>query len=112
MKKNKIKVYVAGPYTKPDPCINTHKAIKIGDQLMEKGYVPFVPHLTHFWHTVSPKDYEVWMSYDNEWLNVCDAMLRFPGESAGADIEETKFRKLGKPVFHSIDALVEMLPPR
>lgn len=48
------KVYIAGPYTKPDPCINTHNAIMVGEQVWSAGMVPFVPHLTHFWHTIKP----------------------------------------------------------
>lgn len=36
-------------------------------------------------------------------LEKCDAVLRIPGESRGADIEMAKARELGKIVFESLD---------
>lgn len=70
-----IKVYIAGPYTRPDPCINTNEAIRIADKLMSFGFVPFVPHLSHFWHTLAPKSYKAWIEYDLHWVAVCNAIL-------------------------------------
>ncbi len=97
-------IYVAGPYSS-DPCRNTHAAIQAAEQLIAFGYVPFVPHLTHFWHTMTPHDYEFWLEYDLAWLRKCDAVLRLPGESKGADRECGEAMSLGIPVFHSIDDL-------
>jgi hypothetical protein len=99
-------VYVAGPYTKPDPCVNTRTAIMAGDRLLSAGLVPFVPHLTHLWHTVTPRPYQDWLDYDMHWLKVCDAVLRLPGESSGADKEVAEAGRLGLPVFHSIDGVI------
>lgn len=106
----KKRIYIAGPYTKPDPCINTFNAIKAANTLMDKGYAPFIPHLSHFWHTVSPKPYEAWLDYDNQFLPVCDAVLRLPGESSSADKETAFAESLGIPVYHSIDELSEGIP--
>ena len=100
------RVYVAGPYTRPDPCANTHQAILTADLLWDLGFVPFVPHLTHFWHTMSPKPYQAWLDYDNNWLLCCDAVLRIPGESSGADKETALAVASGIPVFHSIADLI------
>ena len=36
-------------------------------------------------------------------LEKCDAVLRIPGESRGADIELAKAREMGKIVFESLD---------
>ena len=36
-------------------------------------------------------------------LEKCDAVLRIPGDSRGADIEMAKARELGKIVFESLD---------
>jgi len=44
---------------------------------------------------------------DLEWLAKCDAVLRLPGESKGADIEKDYALSLGIPVFFSIDDLLE-----
>ena len=104
------RIYVAGPYTRPDPCINTHVAIGAANQLWDMGYAPFIPHLSHFWHTVTPKPYEQWLDYDNQFLPVCDAVLRLPGESSGADKETAFADNLGIPVFNSLDELMKAMP--
>lgn len=106
----RIKVYIAGPYTTPDPCENTHKALTVGMALWNLGYAPYVPHLTHFWHTVSPMPYETWLDMDLEWLRVCNAVLRLPGESVGADQEVNVARHWGIPIYTSIGELVKGLP--
>lgn len=106
----KKKVYVAGPYTKTDPCINTNAAILAGNHLLDLGYSPFIPHLSHFWHTVTPRPYSDWIEYDKEWVAVCDAVLRLPGESSGADGEVALAKSLGIPVFHSVGDLLESVP--
>jgi hypothetical protein len=38
-------------------------------------------------------------------LTPCDAILRIPGESRGADLECDLAREMGKPVFMSLDDL-------
>ena len=107
--KTKKKIYVAGPYTSPDPSENTNKALRIGDTLMEMGYIPFIPHINHFWHMVTPRHYKSWLAYDIEWLKVCDALYRFPGKSSGSDKEEVIARKLNIPVFYDINELERKL---
>lgn len=104
----RLKVYVAGPYTKPDPCANTNKAIAIGNELWDRGFTPYVPHLTHFWHTVSPRPYEDWLAFDLVWLAECDVLLRFPGESSGADKEVVFAQGRSIPVVYSIDELMRL----
>lgn len=95
-------IYIAGPYTNGDPVLNIRKTIEAADELRELGYVPFIPHLSHLWHLISPHEYEYWMLYDFEWLERCDALLRLPGESEGADREIDRMHILGKPVFYVI----------
>lgn len=94
-----IRVYVAGPYTKGDVAVNVREAILAGGRIYDAGMVPFVPHLTHFWHTVAPRPYEDWLRLDMEWLRVCDALLRLPGDSSGADKEVAEAVRLGLPCF-------------
>jgi len=100
-----MRVYVAGPYTKPDPAVNVRNAILVGARLLDAGHVPFIPHLAHFWHLVSPRPYEDWMQLDMAWIEVCEAMFRIPGESAGADREVARAKELGIPVFHDLNSL-------
>jgi hypothetical protein len=42
------------------------------------------------------------MKQDFEWLKCCDAVLRLPGESTGADREVALAKELGIPVYYSI----------
>jgi nucleoside 2-deoxyribosyltransferase len=97
---NKQKIYVAGPYTNGDIVINIREAIAEGNILLEYGFIPFIPHLTGFWHMLFPNTYDTWMEYDAEWLKSCDALLRIDGISAGADVEVRLAEELGIPVFY------------
>lgn len=95
-------VYVAAPYTKPDPVENTHKLIRAVDGLIDAGFVtPIAPHLTMLWHVVSPRPLEFWYAYDLATLARCDALYRLPGDSTGADREVEFARSRGMPVFMS-----------
>ena len=47
-----------------------------------------------------------WLAVDFAWIRVCDAVLRLPGESVGADMETAEAKRLGIPVFESIDDIV------
>lgn len=82
-----LRVYVAGPYTAPDPEANVRAAIEAAHQLRDAGAAPFVPHLCHFWHAQQPRGYEDWMAYDLAWLKTCHLLVRLPGDSPGADRE-------------------------
>lgn len=92
-------VYVAAPYTQPDPVQNTHAVIKIADALLDAGFTPLVPHLTLAWHLVSPKPYSAWLAYDRHLLARCDVLLRVPGYSHGATQECAFADELGIPVI-------------
>jgi Domain of unknown function (DUF4406) len=100
-------IYVAGPYSTPDPESNTREAIKIGDALLNLGYYPFVPHLTHFWEQLYHHKYNEWMALDFAWLSKCDALIRLPGESNGADKEIEVANKIGIPVFYGLDDFIK-----
>ena len=56
-------IYIAAPYSKDDPVVNTANAIEVADKLKNRGYFPFVPHLTMFWHLLKPHDIEYWYKY-------------------------------------------------
>lgn len=92
-------VYVAGPYTSGGEAANVRIALDMGDRILALGGVPFVPHLFHLWDLNAPKPYEAWMEICLAWVTKCDALVRLPGESAGADREVARARELGLPVF-------------
>jgi hypothetical protein len=98
-------IYISAPYTIGDVAQNVRRAIDAADILLARGYIPFVPHLTHFWHFISPKSHRKWIEIDKVILERCDAVLRLDGESVGADEEVAHAEKLGKPIYWSIDEL-------
>jgi len=94
-------VYIAGPYALPDPVENTHRTVKAANVLHDTGLVVcHVPHLTMLWHTITPLPPEHWYAYDLAILARCDALLRLPGDSTGADKEVTFAQENNIPVFH------------
>ena len=103
------KIYVAGPYSNQDPDIierNVETAIEYAEKIAELGYAPFVPHLFHAWDKKFKHDYEFWMTLDIEFLKVCDGIFMIPGESPGADREETfALYELELPNFKTIEDL-------
>lgn len=98
-------IYVAGPYTKPDPVVNARNAIITAIALRDLGCVPICPHLSMLAHLVSPQPYEFWMRWDFDLLEKCDAVLRLDGDSPGADQETALADTLGIPVLMSMAAL-------
>jgi Domain of unknown function (DUF4406) len=103
----KARVYIAGPYTTGDVAVNVRKAYEAANKLADLGFAPFVPHATHFWHMLFPRPYEFWLELDAEFLPSCNAVLRLPGASNGADGEVEQARQLSIPVFEDIKALSE-----
>jgi len=100
-----IKVYIASPYTIGDPAVNVRFQIEIGNNLINMGYAPFIPLLSHFQHLIFPRHYEDWLKLDMEWISICDCLLRLGGESKGADREVTRAHELGKQVFYSVEEM-------
>jgi len=105
-----IKVYVASPYTLGDVAINVHRQIAIGEELIQLGYVPFLPLLAHFQHLVYPHPHQIWMKLDLEWVKCCDILLRLEGSSKGADIEEEEARRWLIPIAYSVEELLQKYP--
>lgn len=96
-------IYIAGPYSAPDPCINTHRAIAYADVLLQRDLcVPVVPHLSHFWHTMHPHPYGDWIRMDLALLERCDGVIRLAGDSPGADGEVARANELGLPVYSEV----------
>ncbi len=105
-------VYLAAPYTRPDPVENTHRLITEVDQIADDGMVtPIAPHLTLLWHLVKPRPLEFWYAYDLAKVARCDALLRLPGVPTGADREVAFAESRSIPVFFSKDALYKWASP-
>lgn len=98
-------IYIASPYTLGDTALNVRAQIEAAEEIINLGHVPYVPLLTHFWHMISPHDHHYWMNLDRPWLLQCDAVLRLPGESKGAE-EEVRVAQIHKMmVFYSLQEI-------
>lgn len=96
-------IYIAGPYTNPDPVLNTHNAIKWAEDVESLGADVAISHLSLLWHIVCPAPMEKWYSRDLAVLARCDACFRFPGASSGADAEVKFANERDIPVLYSIE---------
>ena len=102
-------VYVAGPITNGDTLLNIRNGMKAGTELVKLGYVPFVPHNDFIQYMLDPDalDYETLLAWDLAWVKRCDAVLRLPGESPGADREVQYARSQGLLVVNTVECLEE-----
>ena len=100
-------IYIAGPITKGDTLRNIRKGILKGTELIKLGYVPMIPHQDFLAYMMNPGvlHYEKLLELDFAWIRKCDALLRLPGESAGADREEEFACEIGIPVFKTVEEL-------
>ena len=107
------RVYVAGPMSKGWFGDHMRAAINAADALRNHGYAAFVPQLCFFWDLMGEGwTYEEWMEFDRVWLLQCDALLRLPGESSGADREVAWAKEAGIPAFYDdISELDDALNP-
>jgi len=102
-----VVVYIASPYTMGDVGMNVREQMEAADRLMDYGYCPIVPLLSHFLHIHRPRPYDDWAVMDLELVRRSDFVLRLPGESVGADKEVALACELGIPVVESIEELRE-----
>jgi len=101
MATSKPLLYIAGPYTKPEPIVNIHVACKVGSYFADQGFDVHVPHCNMVWHLVAPHREQFWYDMDLAILRRVDAVYRILGYSVGADGEEALARQLGIPVFYA-----------
>lgn len=109
------RVYVAGPISLGDQNANVRAGVMAGLALFEAGYAPFIPHLSHLINPTAvagTSQYEKWLELDFSFIAVCDALLRLPGESAGADREVAFAQSVGVPVFMDMANLTAAIFPK
>lgn len=103
-----LRIYVAGPYTKGYVQGNVNRAMEAAVALIHQGHCPFCPHLSHYLDAVAreqgcPLNWDDWMAQDLMWLAQCDALLRLPGPSKGADTEVTEALRRGMLVYWRLE---------
>ena len=106
------RIYVAHPIGANDE----HRSRKIAAALeatralLVAGFAPWTPGMFAASFGNSAADwllsYEQWCALDMEFLEVCHAVLRLPGESPGAEREVSRARALGLPVFHTVEEVI------
>jgi hypothetical protein len=112
MKEKEIKVYIASPYSAGWMPTNITRQFELSKELLELGYWPYMPLLTHFLEIYTHYSEHIWLEQDFVYLKVCDAILRIKPvvdgveiSSPGADLEVDLAIKEGIPVFYSIEEL-------
>lgn len=115
--KEKIRVYIASPYTNGDREKLAELQMDVAAILLKSGFNPYAPLYNHYIQdNHSELNYGFpWLDIDKSWLSLCDIMVRiFPKdinnyriESIGADEEEDFAKKTGIPIFY-FDNLSEL----
>lgn len=84
---------------------NVQKSIEAGRQLILKGHTPFLPLLYHFVHRdwSETPDEDKWHRICLAWLVKCQAVLRLPCKSSGADDEVELGKALGLKIYYDIE---------
>lgn len=98
-------VYIASPYTVGDVAANVKRQIDMASYLINRGFCPIAPLLSHFIQIQHPKPYEDWIEIDFELIRRCDVVLRLPGNSEGADREVAFAEKIGRLVIYNVKEL-------
>lgn len=107
--RRRVLVYVSGPMFGA-MATNVSKACIVAGQLLDLGYAVELPHTSVVFEMISPHTAEEWLNHDFEKMRHCDAMLRLPGNSEGADLEEQWAKVIKLPVYHSIETLQAGFP--
>src|SRR6266550_4503303 len=108
-----VLVYLSGPITAANGYLveeNTASALKVYIALLQAGVPSFCPHLSAaFPSAFSDISYDVWLDYDFAVIRRCTHVLMLPRweTSKGAGIERSHAKRLGLPVFESIEQLQE-----
>ena len=111
-------VYVSGPMTTGGNFpVNIRRGIEVAAAIMDRGFVVICPHEKALgMEMLAPREYEDWMAYDLRCIDACDVVLRMsdgygnPLPSNGGDREVAYARRIGRPVYYSLDTLFAGVP--
>lgn len=101
-------IYIASKYTddtEEKRLANVRAQIVAAEQITTIGAIPYIPLLSHYWDEAYPHEWEFWIEMCTQMVVRCDALIRLPGGSRGADIEVSTALMNNIPVFHSFDQL-------
>jgi hypothetical protein len=119
----RTRVYVAGAYSATSVIRvleNMRKGMRVGSQLLQLGFAPFVPWLDHHLQLMLHKGESLtvqdYYDYSMAWLEVSDLILVLPDweESHGTKKEIERANELNIDVYFSLNALlmdvIEVMP--
>lgn len=101
-------IYLAGPITNGGEKYNwaaIRHAEEVAVTLEARGYAVHCPQSSARWPGADTIPWQSWVESGKAWVKVCDAVLRLPGESMGADLEVDYADAKGIPVVGSIEDL-------
>jgi len=105
-----VRIFISSPYSNGDTITdadtlqaNVDRSIVAAEQLANRGHVPFLPLLSHYWQQQFAHDHAFWLRWCLVWLAQCEAMLRLDGSSLGASIEERAANEIGMVVYRRIE---------
>lgn len=116
-----IRIYIASPYTNGDKQENVNLQMDVAHELLNRGYAPFTPTLSHYMELRNPRAEHDWLKLDFEFLVLCDVLIRIKPikngievNSPGADKEEEMAIKNNIPVFsfHTIEEMCKFIDER
>lgn len=99
------RIFISSPYTLGDVAVNVKKSMNSANELIEAGFAPYCPLLSHFLHMNNPQPYEKWLEIDITFLTCCSAVLKLEGKSAGSEIECKFANGINIPVFTTIEEI-------
>lgn len=102
---NKIRVYIASPYSIGNKVENVRRSLDVANKLIEAGMYPYSPLLNYYQNELFPQPEDTWIKQELAWISCCQCLLRLPGESVGADGEVVEAERLGIKVFYTIENL-------
>lgn len=104
-----MRIFISSPYsngdTITDPDVltaNVNRGIAAAEQLSDRGHMPFLPLLSHYWQQQFAHDHAFWLRWCLQWLAQCEAVLRLDGDSPGASVEVREAKAIGLPVFYRL----------
>ncbi len=100
-------IYLATPVTVGDSVQNLRNPCLVAARLEAAGISVHNPRLYNTQYAIAgPSDYDVVMERCLRMIDHCDAVLRIPGPSTGADREVAYAAENGKPVFFDESNLI------
>ena len=99
-------IYLAGPLEPSGRIDYIRAAVEVAEEILTYHCSAIIPHtMTVMWGYAYPKSKSTWLALDKAIIAKCDAILRIPGDSEGAD-EEMRFAKsVGIPIYGTVEEL-------